>query len=168
MRLLFVAASRNGWGTEQHLVSLAKALADNGHDVAAVTNRGSPVADLLVAEGIRIVAVPFRGGLDPRGIAATVRELRRHRPHWIVTNRAKLYWTVLLLGRLFGGSDSTSNGEQELVVLITPVLVHPLDPHHTRPLPGAEMLEPSDVDFYVRGHLESQRPIDYRSPVRTD
>ena len=102
MRLLFVDASRNGWGTEQHLVSLAKALADNGHDVAVVARRGSPVADLLVVENIRTVAIPFRGGLDPRGIAATVRELRRYRPHWIITNRAKLYWTVLLLGRLFG------------------------------------------------------------------
>jgi pilus assembly protein CpaC len=75
---------------------------------------------------------------------------------------------IPILGRLLGGSDQTSAGQQELVILITPVLVRPLDPGHTRPMPGSDMLEPSDVDFYFGGRLESHRPIDYQSPIRTD
>ncbi len=75
---------------------------------------------------------------------------------------------IPILGRLIGGADQTASGEQELIVLVTPVLVHPLDPHHTRPIPGADMVEPNDVEFYLGGHLESHRPIDYRTPVRTD
>jgi pilus assembly protein CpaC len=75
---------------------------------------------------------------------------------------------VPVLGRLVGGSDKTTAGQQELIILITPVLARPLDPHHTRPVPGSDMLEPSDVDFYFGGRLESHTAIDYNSPIRTD
>lgn len=72
------------------------------------------------------------------------------------------------IGRLVGGSDNTSAQQQELVVLVTPVLAAPLDPHHTRPVPGSDIFEPSDLEFYLRGRLESARPVDYQSPIRTD
>ena len=75
---------------------------------------------------------------------------------------------VPVLGRWVGGSDKTTAGQQELVILITPVLARPLDPHHTRPIPGSDMLEPSDVDFYFGGRLESHKAVDYQSPIRTD
>jgi glycosyltransferase involved in cell wall biosynthesis len=102
VKILFVDASRNGWGTEQHLVSLARALNANGHSIAAVVKERSPVANLLVASGIRTYATPFRGGADPRGILATIRAVVRESPDWIVTSRAKLYWTVWIIGRLMG------------------------------------------------------------------
>ena len=73
-----------------------------------------------------------------------------------------------ILGRLIGGSDQSSSGEQELIVLITPVLAQAVDHQHTRPVPGNDMLEPNDVEFYIDGRFESHRPIDYRTPVRTD
>jgi glycosyltransferase involved in cell wall biosynthesis len=102
MKILFVDASRNGWGTEQHLVSLAGALAESGHTVSAVVKRGSPVARLLFERGIRIHATAFRGGADPRGVLTMVKAIRRDSPDWVVTNRAKLYWTVWLVARLMG------------------------------------------------------------------
>ena len=46
-------------------------------------------------------------------------------------------------------SDSLSSGEQELVVLVTPVLVHPLEQCQTPPLPGNNIFEPGDVEFYL-------------------
>jgi pilus assembly protein CpaC len=58
--------------------------------------------------------------------------------------------------------------DQELVVLVTPVLVHPLEHDETPPLPGADVFEPSDVEFYLLGRLESRRPTDYRSPIRNN
>jgi pilus assembly protein CpaC len=82
--------------------------------------------------------------------------------------RVPFLGNIPVLGRFVGGQDSSSAGEQELIVLVTPMLQHPLDPHHTRPLPGSDLLEPNDVEFYVHGRLESHHPIDYRSPVRTD
>lgn len=94
MKILFVDASRNGWGTEQHLVSLAGALAESGHAVSAVVKRGSPVARLLLERGVRTYATAFRGGADPRGVLTMINAIRRDAPDWVVTNRAKLYWTV--------------------------------------------------------------------------
>jgi pilus assembly protein CpaC len=72
-----------------------------------------------------------------------------------------------ILGR-FGSFDRTSAGEQELVVLITPELVHPMDAKEVPPLPGSDLFEPSDVEFYLLGRLESRRSYDYRSPVMND
>lgn len=68
----------------------------------------------------------------------------------------------------FAGYDRVSAGEQELVVLITPELVHPMDPKEVRPLPGSDLFEPSDLEFYLCGRLESLRSYDYRSPVMND
>ena len=102
LRILFVDSSRNGWGTEQHLVALAGALADTGHFVSAVVKRGSPVAELLSLRGIRMHLTAFRGGADPRGVLTTMRAIRSDQPHWIVTNRGKLYWTLWVVARLMG------------------------------------------------------------------
>jgi glycosyltransferase involved in cell wall biosynthesis len=99
---LFVDASHNGWGTEQHLVALADALAMNGHSVAAVVRTGSPVAAMLAERGVRTYATVFRGGADPRGILAAVCAIRVEMPDWLVTGRSKLYWTAWALGRLMG------------------------------------------------------------------
>ncbi len=72
-----------------------------------------------------------------------------------------------VIGRLFK-SDSTTAREQELVILITPELVRAVDPPHLLPLPGADVFEPSDVEYYIKGFMESRRSNDYRSTVRTD
>src|SRR5262249_51607547 len=47
-------------------------------------------------------------------------------------------------------------------------LVHPMDHKEVPPLPGSDLYEPSDVEFYVLGRLESRREYDYRSPVMND
>jgi pilus assembly protein CpaC len=72
-----------------------------------------------------------------------------------------------ILSRLLG-FDRITAGEQELVVLITPELVHPLEHKEVLPLPGSDLFEPNDLEFYLLGRLESRRPYDYRSPIRTD
>ena len=72
-----------------------------------------------------------------------------------------------ILSRLLG-FDRLTAGEQELVVLVTPELVHPFDHKEVPPLPGSDIFEPNDCEFYLLGRIESRRPYDYRSPVRTD
>ncbi len=72
-----------------------------------------------------------------------------------------------VLSRLWS-VNRTSHAEQELVMLVTPVLVHPLDPKQTPPLPGADVFEPGDLEFYLLGRMESRRAYDYRSAARTD
>ena len=78
-----------------------------------------------------------------------------------------LWGDLPIIGRT-GGLDNVTSSEQELVVLVTPVLVHPLDMCKTPPLPGSDVFEPGDVEFYLLGHLEGRRTQDYRASVRTD
>ena len=60
---------------------------------------------------------------------------------------------VPVLGALFR-SQSYQKGEPELVILVTPRLAQALPPGKAR-LPTDSYTEPSDLDFYLRGRLES-------------
>jgi pilus assembly protein CpaC len=81
--------------------------------------------------------------------------------------RVPFFGDLPLIGRLAAFDQVTAN-EQELVVLVTPELVHPLEPKEVTPLPGSDLYEPTDLEFYLLGRLESHRPCDYRSPIMTD
>lgn len=81
--------------------------------------------------------------------------------------RVPFFGDLPIIGRAFS-LEQTSHGEEELVVLITPQLVHPMEPKEIPPLPGCDVFEPGDLEFYLLGRLESRRSYDYRSAVRTD
>ncbi|HEX5269899.1 MAG TPA: hypothetical protein VFW33_05410, partial [Gemmataceae bacterium] len=83
------------------------------------------------------------------------------------TTRYPLLGDFPLVGNLFRTS-STAASENELVLLVTPQLVHPLEPNELPALPGSDYFEPGDLEFYLLGRLESSRPYDYRSPVMND
>jgi pilus assembly protein CpaC len=83
------------------------------------------------------------------------------------SNRVPFWGDLPIIGRT-GGSDQVSSSEQELMILVTPVLVHPLDRCKTPALPGSDIFEPGDVEFYLGGHLEGHRSEDYRAAARTD
>jgi pilus assembly protein CpaC len=120
----------------------------------------------------------FVSGLSSRNFQTTV-ELREGQTLAVAgliqnnlgTDATRVPWfgDIPILNRL-AGFDRTSAGEQEVVVLITPELVHPMDCKEAAnmPLPGADLFEPSDLEFYLLGRLESRRPYDYRSPVMND
>lgn len=84
-----------------------------------------------------------------------------------MSRRVPLIGDIPVLNNLTGWA-TTSAGEQELVVLVTPELVHPMEPKEVPPLPGADLFEPTDIEFYLLGRIESHFPVDYRSPIRTD
>jgi pilus assembly protein CpaC len=81
--------------------------------------------------------------------------------------RVPFFGDLPFVGNLFG-FNRVSAGEQELVILVSPELVHPLEPHETASLPGSDVFEPGDLEFFLHTRLESRRLQDYRSPVRTD
>ena len=83
------------------------------------------------------------------------------------SNRVPLFGDLPVIGRLASFNQITA-GEQELVVLITPELVHPMEHKEVPPVPGWDLFEPNDIEFYLLGRIESHRPYDYRSPIRTD
>ncbi|MEM1227824.1 MAG: pilus assembly protein N-terminal domain-containing protein [Planctomycetota bacterium] len=81
--------------------------------------------------------------------------------------RVPFFGDLPVLGNLFS-QNQTSYQEQELVVVVTPYLVSPLPAGMTPALPGSDVFEPDDLDFYLRGSIYGTVPEDYRSPVRTD
>jgi pilus assembly protein CpaC len=81
--------------------------------------------------------------------------------------RVPFFGDLPVVGPLAGFNRVSAN-EQELVVLITPELVHPFEHNEVPPLPGCDLFEPSDLEFYLLDRIESRRQVDYRSPVRTD
>ena len=82
-------------------------------------------------------------------------------------DRVPYFGDLPFVGRAFA-FDRTTSGEQELVILITPQLVHPLECKDVTSLPGSDVFEPGDIEFYLRGLLESRRATDYRAASRTD
>lgn len=68
-----------------------------------------------------------------------------------------------ILGGFFG-SQSTARSETELVVLVSPELIHPLEPEQVPLiLPGMEVTDPTDDDFFLRHQTEGYRGHDHRS-----
>lgn len=68
------------------------------------------------------------------------------------------------LQRIIGRRGVTRN-ENELIILVTPELVHPMEPEEVPPLPGFDVTEPTNTQFYLHGDLEGNPTMDYRSTV---
>jgi pilus assembly protein CpaC len=83
------------------------------------------------------------------------------------TSRVPFFGDIPFGGQLFRRDDNEAD-ESELIIIVTPELVHPMEPNEVPPLPGSDYFEPGDLEFYLHGKLESSRSYDYRSPAMTD
>jgi pilus assembly protein CpaC len=68
------------------------------------------------------------------------------------------------LAKVFGRRDATRN-ETELIILVTPELVHPMEPEEVPPLPGFDVTEPTNAEFFLHGDIEGYPTREYRSTV---
>ena len=67
------------------------------------------------------------------------------------------------LGKAFA-TQNTSRDETELVVLVSPQLVHPLEPEQVPLfLPGMEITDPTDRAFFKWGQIEGDPGVNHRS-----
>jgi pilus assembly protein CpaC len=79
--------------------------------------------------------------------------------------RVPLLGDIPLLGIAFS-QKTLSRDESELIVLVSPELVHPMDAEEAPPLlPGTDVTEPDDIDFYLHGLLEGRQCCHHRSTV---
>ncbi|MEL6109338.1 MAG: pilus assembly protein N-terminal domain-containing protein, partial [Planctomycetota bacterium] len=83
------------------------------------------------------------------------------------TDRVPFWGDLPIIGTT-GGVRRSSSGELELVILVTPHLVAPVDGCEGPALPGSDVYEPTDIEFYIANRLESRRSRDARTAVRTD
>ena len=68
------------------------------------------------------------------------------------------------LAKIFGRRDATRN-ETELIILVTPELVHPMEPEEVPPLPGFDVTEPTNAEFFLHGDIEGYPTRENRSTV---
>jgi pilus assembly protein CpaC len=68
------------------------------------------------------------------------------------------------LAKIFGRRD-TARSETELIILVSPELVHPMEPEEVPPLPGFDVTEPNAGQFFLHGDIEGNPTQDYRSTV---
>jgi len=114
-------------------------------------------------------------GLDTRAVATTV-ELREGQ--WLAIAgllqdqqsgskaRVPFIGDIPIVGTVFS-QRSVRREETELLILVSPELVHPLEPDEApRILPGMEVTEPSDFSFFVMGTYEGRPDCYYRSTMR--
>ena len=72
-----------------------------------------------------------------------------------VSSRIPGLGDIPILGSLFR-SVQYQKSLTELVILVTPEIIAPLDPHQTVYLPGEDLADPSDFELYAMGFLESR------------
>lgn len=113
-------------------------------------------------------------GLDTRS-ASTIVELREGQVLAIAgltqsqqtggKSRFPFIGDVPMLGTAFNRRSSSSD-EVELLILVSPEIVHAMEPNQVPSiLPGMEVTEPSDFDFYVRNRIEGRPGHHHRTTV---
>jgi len=71
------------------------------------------------------------------------------------------------LGPFFSNS-SHKRTEKELLVLVTPYLVQPMSPNECVCLPGENIQDPTDCEFYCKARIEGRTGVDFRSTSAWD
>jgi len=72
-----------------------------------------------------------------------------------------------VLGPFFSNT-SNERIEKELVILVTPYVVEPMEEEQIPPQPGSEIGEPTDWEFYFLNRIESREGVDFRSTTAWD
>jgi pilus assembly protein CpaC len=68
----------------------------------------------------------------------------------------------------FFSNTSGDRIEKELVVLVTPYLVEPMNHDQVPPTPGDEVKEPNDLELYFLNRIEGRTGTDFRSTTKWD
>lgn len=80
-------------------------------------------------------------------------------------NRVPFIGDLPFVGPLFS-NKAVSRDETEMIILVSPELVHPLEPEDAPTvLPGMEVTEPGDWDFYFLNNIEGKPGVHHRSTV---
>jgi pilus assembly protein CpaC len=71
------------------------------------------------------------------------------------------------IGPFFSNTSNTRT-EKELLVLVTPYLVEPMNADQVPPTPGDEVKEPNDLEFYLLNRIEARTGRDFRATTEYD
>jgi pilus assembly protein CpaC len=68
----------------------------------------------------------------------------------------------------FFSNTSSKRQEKELVVMVTPYLIEPMNCDQVPPYPGAEVNQPTDLELYFLARIEGRTGRDFRSTTEYD
>ena len=115
-------------------------------------------------------------GLDMRSAHTTV-ELRQGQTLAIAglkalnlsgtTNRIPGLGDLPFIGPFFSNTND-SRTEKELLILVTPYLIEPMNPDQVGPSPGDEVNQPNDLEFYFLNRIEGAPGRDFRATTEYD
>ena len=83
------------------------------------------------------------------------------------TTRVPLVGDIPVVGNLFSDNQYDVR-EQELLVIVTPYLVDAIENADSIPLPGEEIMEPNDLEFYLINRIEGRTCSPHRSTMGWD
>ena len=83
------------------------------------------------------------------------------------TDRIPGFGDLPYIGTMFRNNTSR-RVEKELIVLVTPYLVEALNCDEVPALPGADVCEANDCEFYLKGRIEGRTGRPFRSTTRWD
>jgi pilus assembly protein CpaC len=83
------------------------------------------------------------------------------------TSRIPLLGDLPYIGPLFSNTDH-KRVEKELLVLVTPCLVSPMEPCDVPALPGDQIEDPNDLEFYLLNRIEGRTGRNFRSTTHWD
>jgi pilus assembly protein CpaC len=78
------------------------------------------------------------------------------------TSRIPVLGEIPLIGTFFH-STSSQRMESEVIVLVTPYLIDPMNPDQVPPSPGDEVKEPNDLELYLLGRIQGRTGVDFRA-----
>ncbi len=152
-----------GFGTQ---LSFLPTVLDKDRIRLQVTPTFSTVNPALSVNGIL--------GIDTQSVSTTV-DMREGQVFAIAgliqeqqrgdLNRVPFVGDLPLVGPLFS-NKAVSRDETELIILISPELVHPMEAEDAPTvLPGMEVTEPGDLDFFFLNNIEGKPDVHHRSTV---
>lgn len=83
------------------------------------------------------------------------------------TERVPVMGDLPYIGSMFR-NNTKNRVEKELLIVITPYLVEPMNSDQVPLSPGDELFEPNELEFFLLGRIESRVGRDHRSPVKWD
>ena len=101
-RLLWVGTNPGGGGTETHMITLSRALAEQGVEMHCLVHPQGRIAQSLETAPVTRHFGVFRNSADPGGIRALRRAIRRVQPDWVIGSFSKEYWPLALVSRSAG------------------------------------------------------------------
>ena len=84
------------------------------------------------------------------------------------TSRLPVLGDIPLLGAFFSSTSHQVQAEQELMVTVTPYIVGALESDQCIPLPGTEIMEPSDLEVFLLGRMSGRTGLPYRATTNWD